>query len=59
MVLERGLQHGIGDEPEHALEREVGGEGCEPLIGRAHALDAGDSGAAVRDTVVCSRVVKL
>jgi hypothetical protein len=58
-VLERGLQHGVGAEPERVLEREVGGEGREPLPERGHALSAGDGGAAVRDAAVCPRAVEL
>lgn len=56
-VLERGLQHGVGAEAERVLEREVGGEGREPLPERAHALGAHDGGAAVRDAPVRPRAV--
>lgn len=58
-VLERGLQHGVGAEAERVLEREVGGEGREPLPERAHALGAHDGGAAVRDAPVRPRAVQL
>jgi hypothetical protein len=58
-VLERGLQHGVGPEPERVLEREVRGEGREPLPERAHALGLGDGGAAVRDAAVGTRAVEL
>lgn len=58
-VLERGLQHGVGAEPERVLEREVRGEGREPLPERAHALGAGHGGAAVRDAAVRPRAVEL
>jgi hypothetical protein len=58
-VLERGLQHGVGTEAQRVLEREVCGEGREPLPERAHALGAGDGGAAVRDAPVSPRAVEL
>ena len=58
-VLEGGLQHGVGAEAQRVLEREVGGEGREPLPERAHALGAGDGGAAVRDAPVGPRAVEL
>jgi hypothetical protein len=58
-VLERGLQHSVGVEPERILECEVGGEGREPLPEHAHILGAGDGGTAVRDAAVCPHVVEL
>lgn len=58
-VLERGLEHGVGAEAQRVLEREVRGEGREPLPERAHALGAGHGGAAVRDAPVRPRAVEL